>query len=391
MYNIIVVRYGEIAVKGRNRYMFEDKLVTNIKNSLKDVGNVKVYKGDGRLYIDVDDFNYMDIVEEAKKVFGVFSLSPAIKGKRDFEILKENAKRVLEDKIDMDDIKTFKVESKRPDKSFKLKSPEMSREIGGFLLSNFSDDVSVNVRKPDATIFAEMRKDCSIVYADKIDGFGGLPLGTNGKALLLLSGGIDSPVAGFLIGKRGVEIEAIHFHSYPFTNEKSQEKVRDLARILAKYCGKITMHKANILPVQKQINKNCEESHMTIISRRFMMRIANQLAKKIGANALITGESIGQVASQTMQGLNATNAVIDMPAFRPLIGTDKSEIIDIAKAIKTYETSIIPEEDCCTVFLPKKPVTKPRLEKIERLEESLDIDSLVNEVLENIETIEVTY
>ncbi|CAH2212436.1 tRNA uracil 4-sulfurtransferase ThiI [Tepidibacter aestuarii] len=390
MYNVVIARYGEIGVKGKNRYIFEDKLVKNIKNALKAIGKLNVYKQFGRIYIDVEEYDHEAIIEEARKVFGIVSLSPAVKFENDYEKLKEVSLEILKDKIEFEDVETFKVESKRTDKKFKMTSLEMSRDIGGYLLSELGDKIKVDVRNPDVKVEAELREECCVAYLERIDGYGGLPLGTNGKAMVLLSGGIDSPVAGWMVAKRGVDLELMHYHSYPFTSERSKEKVEELARILSKYCGKLRMHSVNLLPIQKQINEHCKEEEMTIISRRFMMRITEKVALAKGCNALVTGESIGQVASQTIQGLTVTNASVNVPVFRPLIAMDKSEIVDIAKKIGTFETSIIPEEDCCTVFLPKNPVTKPKLEKIMLSEQNLDIEKLIDEAIENMEVVDIT-
>lgn len=382
MYNILIAKYGEIGVKGKNRYIFENKLIRNIRNMLKSIGEFNVYKEYGRIYIDVNDFNYKVAVEEVRKVFGVVGVCPAIKREKDYDMLKETALLLLREKISMG-AKTFKIASKRGDKSFKFTSQEMSIDIGGYVLSNINNkDVSVDVRNPDVTITCEYRNEHILVYADSISGFGGLPLGTNGKAMTLLSGGIDSPVASWLVAKRGVDIEAVHFHSYPFTNERSQEKVRELAKILSKYCGPIKLHMVNILEIQKSIANNCNEEETTILSRRFMMRIAEEIGVKRYCDALITGESIGQVASQTMQGITCTNAAVSIPVFRPLIAMDKIDIIKTAENIGTYETSIIPEVDCCSLFSPKKPVTKPRLERIEKSESKLDVDKLIKSAID---------
>lgn len=389
MYNILIAKYGEIGVKGKNRYIFENKLIRNIRNMLKSIGDFNVYKEYGRIYIDVDDSNYKKVATEVAKVFGVVGVSPAIKKEKDYDLLKETALEMLKLKVD-EGVKTFKIASKRGDKSFSLTSQEMSIDIGGYVLTkinssgflNDGKEVNVDVRNPEIIITCEYRKEHILVYADSIPGFGGLPLGTNGKAMSLLSGGIDSPVASWMIAKRGVDIEAVHFHSYPFTNERSQEKVRDLARILSKYCGPIKLHMVNILDIQKAIAERCNEEESTILSRRFMMRIAEEIGKKRYCDALITGESIGQVASQTMQGINCTNAVVDMPIFRPLIAMDKVDIIKVAETIDTYETSIIPETDCCALFSPKKPVTKPRLERLEKSESKLDVEALVRDAVE---------
>ncbi len=392
MYNSIIVKYGEIGVKGKNRYIFENKLIKNIKNMLKPIDKFNVYKEYGRVYVDLGDYEYDEICEEVKKVFGVVGVCPAVKVLRNNEEdveaaytqLKETALVVLEEKI-ANGAKSFKVESRRGDKSFRLTSQDMSIDIGGYLLSKVGDKIKVDINKPEVKIKCELRESNVVVYSDTVAGYGGLPIGTNGKAMSLLSGGIDSPVATWMVAKRGMEVEAIHFHTYPFTSEKSQEKVKDLARILAKYVGKVRLHKINLLEIQKAVGLNCRDEEMTIISRRFMMRIAERVGVQRNCDALITGESIGQVASQTIQGLTCTNASVSLPVFRPLIAMDKTEIIDIAKKIDTFETSIIPEEDCCSVFAPKKPVTKPRLERIEDSEKALDVDKLIEDAIANME------
>ena len=392
MYNSIIVKYGEIGIKGKNRYIFENKLIKNIKNMLKPIDKFNVYKEYGRVYVDLGDYEYDEVCEEVKKVFGVVGVCPAVKVLRNneedveaaYQKLKETALLVLEEKIEAG-AKTFKVESRRGDKSFRLTSQDMSIDIGGYLLSNVGDKIKVDINKPEAKIKCELRENNVVVYSDTVPGYGGLPIGTNGKDISLLSGGIDSPVATWMVAKRGMEVEAVHFHTYPFTSEKSQEKVKDLARILAKYCGKVRLHKVNILEIQKAVGLNCRDEEMTIISRRFMMRIAQKLAEQRNCDALITGESIGQVASQTIQGLTCTNASVSLPVFRPLIAMDKTEIIEIAKKIDTFETSIIPEEDCCSVFAPKKPVTKPKLERIEDSEKALDVDKLIQDAIDNME------
>ncbi|KAK2242090.1 tRNA 4-thiouridine(8) synthase ThiI [Clostridioides difficile] len=390
MYNILIVKYGEIGVKGKNRYIFENRLIRNIRNMLKPIGRFNVYKEYGRIYVDLEDYDYEEVIEEVRKVFGIVGVCPGVRAKKDYDTLKEIALKMLEEKIEAG-YKTFKVESRRGDKSFGLTSQEMSMDIGGYLLSKVGDRINVDVRNPEVKIKCEYREFHTMVYSDTIPGYGGLPLGTNGRAMSLLSGGIDSPVATWMVAKRGMEVEAVHFHSYPFTSERSQEKVKDLAKILAKYCGRVRLHKVNILEIQKTIGENCNEEEATILSRRFMMRVAQRLSEKRHCDALITGESIGQVASQTIQGLTCTNAVVDLPVFRPLIAMDKSDIVDIAKKIGTFETSIVPEEDCCSVFSPRKPVTKPRLEKIEKSETALDIEKLVQDAIDKIEVEDIEF
>lgn len=384
MYNILIVKYGEIGVKGKNRYIFENKLIKNVKNILKPIGKFNVYKEYGRIYVDLEDYDYEEVIEEVRKVFGIVGVCPAVRAEKSYDKLKEIALEMLEEKIE-DGYKSFKVESRRGDKNFKLTSQEMSLDIGGYLVSQVKDRIQVDVRNPEVKIKCELRENHVMVYSDTVPGYGGLPLGTNGRAMSLLSGGIDSPVASWMVAKRGMEMECIHFHSYPFTSEKSQEKVKDLAKILAKYCGRIRLHKVNMLEIQKAIGTNCNEEEMTILSRRFMMKIAQRIAETRHCEALVTGESIGQVASQTIQGLTCTNASVTLPVFRPLIAMDKTEIIEIAQKIGTFETSILPEEDCCTVFSPKKPVTKPRLERIEKSETKLDVEKLIQDAIDNIE------
>ena len=390
MYNILIVKYGEIGVKGKNRYIFENKLIKNVKNILKPIGKFNVYKEYGRIYVDLDGYDYEEVVEEVRKVFGIVGVCPAVRAEKDYNLLKELALKMLEEKIEQG-YKSFKVDSRRGDKDFKLTSQEMSLDIGGYLVSQVKDKIAVDVRNPEVKIHCELRQNHVMVYSDTIPGYGGLPLGTNGRAMSLLSGGIDSPVASWMVAKRGMELECIHFHSYPFTSEKSQEKVRDLAQILAKYCGRVRLHKVNMLEIQKSIGLNCKDEEMTIISRRFMMRIAEREAESRHCDALVTGESIGQVASQTIQGLTCTNASVKMPVFRPLIAMDKTEIIEVAQKIGTFETSILPEEDCCTVFSPKKPVTKPKLDRIEKSENKLDVEKLIQDAIDNIEVEDIEF
>jgi len=298
------------------------------------------------------------------------------------EQIEKASIKIMEEKLSKETINTFKVSTNRVDKSFPVKSPEVSREIGATILKEFNA-LSVDVHNPEVYLYIDIKENCYI-YIDKIKGYGGLPVGTNGQGLLLLSGGIDSPVAGFMMAKRGVEISGVHYHSYPFTSERAEEKVKNLAEILSLYAGPIKLYSVNILEIQKEINAKCPEDEMTIISRRFMMRIAERIAKENGIDALITGENLGQVASQTINGISVINAVVDMPILRPLIGFDKVDIIDLAKEIETYETSILPYEDCCTLFLPDHPVTRPKLKNIEKSEENLNIDRLVDSAIETM-------
>ena len=386
MYNILIVKYGEIGVKGKNRYLFENKLIKNIKNMLKPLGEYNVYKEYGRIYVDVNDDDYEEVMEEVRKVFGIVGVCPGVKAEKDYDVLKETALKLIEQKIE-EGAKTFKVESRRGDKSLPLTSQEMSIDIGGYILSNVKDRIKVDVRNPEVKVRCEYRELNTMVYTDSVPGYGGLPMGTAGKAMSLLSGGIDSPVATWMVAKRGMDIECIHFHTYPFTSERSREKVLDLARTLSRYCGPIKVHCCNILEIEKEITEKLNREETTIHSRRFMMMITQRLAEQRHCQAIVTGESIGQVASQTIYGLTCTNAVCSLPVFRPLIAMDKSDIIDIAQEIGTYDISIVPEEDCCSVFAPKKPITKPKLERIEKSEEKLDIEALIEGAMATIETI----
>ncbi len=385
MEKVLIVRYGEISLKGLNRPYFENTLLKNIRRALKSIGDIKPYKAHGRIYVDLEGQDEDEIIEEVTKVFGIVSVSVAYIFEADMDKICEVALEHARECIEEDGVKTFKIESKRGNKKFPMKSPEISRTVGGYVLSN-AGSLEVDVHNPDVKINVEVR-DKAYVYSRKISGFGGMPYTTSGKAMLLLSGGIDSPVAGWLVGKRGVEIEAIHYHSYPFTSDRAKEKVIDLARILSKYCGRIRLHSVNLLNIQKAINENCPAEQMTILSRRFMMAIAEKVALERKCKALVTGESIGQVASQTLESINVTNSTVNMPVFRPLIAMDKVDIVKISKEIDTYETSILPFEDCCTVFLPDRPVTKPRLERITESEKLIDVEGLINEAVDNMEVI----
>jgi thiamine biosynthesis protein ThiI len=389
MKKIILVRYGEIILKGLNRPVFEDKLIKNIKQSLIGFDKVSITKSQGRIFITPieDNFDFENAMKKVIKVFGIISVSPVYQIETDFEKIKNCAFEIIGNKTISNDIINFKVEVKRGNKKFPLQSPEIARELGAMLLDRFSF-LKVDVNKPELIVYVEVREN-SYVYTEIIPSFGGMPLGTNGKAMLLLSGGIDSPVAGWMMAKRGVEIEAIHFYSYPYTSERAKEKVIDLAKILASFCGKIKLHIVPFTDIQLAINDKCPQDQMTIIMRREMMRIAETISIKSGCQALITGESMGQVASQTMQSLAVTNIVVEMPVFRPLIGMDKNEVVEIARKIDTFETSILPYEDCCTVFTAKHPETKPKLDKIQKSEALLDIDELREKAIQETKFIEL--
>lgn len=389
MESLILVKYGEIALKGLNRHIFEKRLVDNIKGALWGLRGYKVSKENGRMYVACQQDNLEEVIERVSKVFGLVAICPVTVVEKDLEAIKTAALEALQSLHDETGFATFKVESRRSDKSFELTSPELSRQVGGYLLANLTDDgVSVDVHQPEVTLSVEVREK-AYVYCREIPCFGGMPYGTSGKAALLLSGGIDSPVAGWMMAKRGVELIAVHFHSYPFTSDRAKEKVMDLGRILTGYTGKLKIFNVNLLEIQQAVGANCPEGEMTILSRRFMMTIAERIARREGAQALITGENIAQVASQTMEGLTATNDAVDMPVFRPLIAWDKNDIIAVAKKIGTFETSILPFEDCCTVFLPKKVTTRPKLDDVIQSESLLDKEGLIQRAIEGMEVIQL--
>ena len=388
-YKSFLIKYGEIGVKGKNRYMFEDALMKQIRIALKDVdGKFFVSKELGRIYVDTDgDYDYEDTLDRLGKVFGIVGICPMVRiESKDYENLK---KRVVEyvDEVYPDKNFTFKVDTRRADKSFPATSESINAELGEVILNAFPE-IKVNVRKPDVLIKVEIRTYINI-YSLEIEGHGGMPVGTNGRAMLLLSGGIDSPVAGYMIAKRGVRVEAVYFHAPPYTSERAKRKVIELAQLVAKYSGPLNLHIINFTDIQLAIYENCPHDELTIIMRRYMMKIAERIAVENGDQALITGESIGQVASQTIQSLFCTDAAATLPVFRPLIGFDKQEIVEISEKIGTYETSIQPYEDCCTIFVAKHPVTKPILADIERSEEKLEgiIDELLERALESKERI----
>lgn len=376
---------GEIALKGLNRGYFEDRLLKQIIKNIKDIGYDTIYKDIGKIYIEGNPDDYASIINRLKKVFGLVYISPCLRVDKNMDDIRYAAIHAMKEAIQKLQIDTFKVNTNRSDKNFPLKSPEISSKIGGVILSEI-EDLKVDVHNPDMYLYIDI-KEYAYIYTERIKAYGGMPVGTSGKGLLLLSGGIDSPVAGFMMAKRGLAINCVHFHSYPFTSERAEEKVKDLAKILSRYTGKIKFFSINILEIQKEINEKCPEKEMTIISRRFMMRIGEKVAQHNKYDALITGESLGQVASQTIQGISVTNSAVVMPILRPLIGMDKIDIVRISEDIETYETSILPFEDCCTVFLPKHPVIKPKIEDIDASEERLDIEKLVSDAISNMKVI----
>lgn len=381
MKRMVLVRYGEIILKGCNRPMFEDALIRNIKTAIADDGAVKITKAQATIYIEpLDDDSQTDsICEKLKKVFGIVSIVVAYRTEKSVDAAAEEIKTCFAKELS--EANTFKVEAKRADKKFPLKSPEICAEVGEKVLDAFPN-LTVNVKEPDITLHVEMREGYGYVHIGRQKGAGGMPSGTNGKALLLLSGGIDSPVAGYMIGKRGVSLEAIHFFSYPYTSDRAKDKVMKLAKIIGGYMGGIKVHIVPFTEIQLQIRDKCPEEHLTLVMRRFMMQIAQRIAEKRRCTALVTGESIGQVASQTMSALAVTDDAVTMPVFRPLIGMDKEEIVEISRKIDTFETSILPYEDCCTVFTPKHPSTKPRLNKVVASQNLLDCERLINEAVE---------
>ena len=386
-----LIKYGEIGIKGKNRYIFEDALMRQIRFALKDVeGTFNVHKAQGRVYVDCEgDFDYDETVAGLKRVFGIVGICPVIHVEdRGFEELKKVVVNYM-DEMYPDKNTTFKVEARRGKKSYPKNSMEINCEIGEAILDAFPE-IKVDVHKPAIKLNIEVRDEIYI-YSEIIAGPGGMPVGTNGKAMLLLSGGIDSPVAGYMISKRGVGLEATYFHAPPYTSERAKQKVIDLAKLVSKYSGPIKLNIVNFTDIQLYIYDKCPHDELTIIMRRYMMKIAEHFAKESGCLGLITGESIGQVASQTMQSLMATNDVCTLPVYRPVIGFDKQEIVDIAEKIDTYETSILPFEDCCTIFVAKHPVTKPNLNIIRRSEENLTekIDELFEQAIQTVETIVV--
>ncbi len=381
MKELLLVRYGEIFLKGLNRPYFIRALIRKIRYALRGTGST-VWVHDGRIF--VEGFDDAELVtDRVTRVFGVHSVCPAVAmPKEDFDAICAQGIRM------MSGLKgTFKVNARRSDKRYPMNSPAINAEMGGRILES-NPELKVDVHHPEHTLNVEIR-DEAYLYVRVIPAVGGMPVGTNGNATLLLSGGIDSPVAGWMVAKRGVQINAVHFHSFPYTSEQAKEKVLDLARKLSYSCCGIKVHVVPFTEIQLQIRDHCPEEYTTLIMRRFMMRLAERIALQTGSGALITGESIGQVASQTMEALGTTDSVVGMPVFRPLIGFDKSEIIEVAQKIDTYELSSLPYEDCCTIFTPKHPATRPRKEKVEEAERALDVETLVSAALDGTEVIPV--
>lgn len=387
MERVILLRFSEIFLKGNNRKFFEKKLIDNIKETLKSY-EYRFSTSQNRYVVsDYDVDLETEIVERLKKVFGIYSLSVANKVKTDFGEIRKAAVDLFDDTP-----LKFRVTVRRADKRVEIPSPFMAAEIGGDILEKYPE-TSVDLTNFDKEVYVDIRENgYTYIFLDKIHCAGGMPVGSSGKALCLLSGGIDSPVAAYMMAKRGLQIDAIHFHSMPYTSEQAKEKVVSLAKIVSAYAGHIKLHVVPFTEIQENIHKFCPPEYMITIMRRIMMRISERLAMQINAGALVTGESLGQVASQTMQSITVTNKVIErLPVFRPLIGFDKEEIVKISKHIDAFETSILPYQDCCTIFLPKNPVIRPKLELIERAEKALDVEGLIKRAMDNIEVIEVKH
>jgi len=386
---IILVKYGEIILKGGNRPKFEKKLLDNIKNSIRNIAKVNIYIAQATIYIEPLEEEKIDLIcERLCKVFGIVTVAKAALCDKNIDSIKETAVKYCKDELLPG--RKFKVEAKRSDKSFPLNSVQLAIEVGGYVHEN-CEGLIVDVHNPEVTVQVEVRDRNAFVYCreKRMKGQGGMPIGSGGKATLLLSGGIDSPVAGHMIAKRGIEIDAVNFFSFPYTSERAKEKVIELASIIAQYTSKINLYIVPFTDIQLAIKDNCPEEHLTLIMRRFMMKISEIIAKNNGSQALITGESAGQVASQTLAALHVTNTVCDMPVLRPLIGMDKTEIIERSQKINAFETSILPYEDCCTVFTPRHPSTNPKLYAIEKSESRLDVDALIKEAVEGVEKITV--
>jgi len=390
MNDIILVKLGELVLKGLNRRRFEQKLQSNIRRRLEKIGNFKVYCLQSTIYVEgKDDTADMDAAMEIlQKIFGIVSIVRAAACEKDKDAIVERAKEYLRD--DMLRAKSFKVESKRSDKAFPMTSIQLSQYVGGELAEAFPD-TAVDVHEPELTVHIEVRDLAAYVHAAPVPGAGGMPVGSNGVALSLLSGGIDSPVSTYMIAKRGVRLIPVHFFSFPYTSQQALDKVVELAQELTDYCGRMTIEVVPFTHIQEEMRDKVPEEYFTLVMRRFMMRIATRIAKANGASAIVTGENLGQVASQTMEAMASTQAVTDLPVLQPLIGMDKEEIITIARKIGTFDTSILPYEDCCTVFTPRHPRTHPKLSEVEAAEAMLDIEGLVEEALAGIERIRVDH
>ena len=389
MNDIILLKLGEIVLKGLNRKSFEQKLMGNIRRRLAPLGKFRVYCLQSTVYVEGEEGADMDAAFEAmQQVFGVISLSRAAPCEKNKEAIARLAIEYLRD--EMESAKSFKVESKRSDKAFPMTSIELSQYVGGELADAYPD-TAVDVHDPELTVHIEVRDLAAYVHAAPVPGAGGMPVGSNGVAVTLLSGGIDSPVSTYMIAKRGVRLIPVHFFSFPYTSQQAKDKVVELGRQLTAYCGRMTMEVVPFTHIQEEIRDKCPEEYFTLIMRRFMMRIAQHIAEANGAKAIVTGENLGQVASQTMEAMASTQAVTHLPVLQPLIGMDKEEIITIARKIGTFDTSILPYEDCCTVFTPRHPRTRPQVSEVEAAESALDVDTLVQEAIQGIERISLDH
>ncbi|EGC84587.1 tRNA uracil 4-sulfurtransferase ThiI [Anaerococcus hydrogenalis] len=384
MQDLLSVSFGELFLKGKNRNKFFKAAIDNIKRNIEKIGYEDMYLESSKLYIKADKNDFKDLIKEIKKVFGIIYISEIKRCDKDINSI-ENALKEILDNMDIKN-KSFKVITNRVDKSFNIKSPDLSQMMGAYILKNYAqkNNLKVDVHNPDFKVFIDIKK-YAYVYANRHEGIGGLPLGSSGNGLLLLSGGIDSPVAGFMMAKRGMRINCLHFHSYPFTSKRALQKAIDLGKILSQYTGKMRIYSVNMAEIYKSINKNCHRNQTTILSRRFMMRIAEKISEKNNYHALITGESLGQVASQTVESMTVIEDATKLPIFKPLIALDKTEIIDRALFIGSYEKSIEPFDDCCSIFAPSNPITKPKLKYIKESESKLDIEELENKAIENME------
>ena len=389
MKEVILCKYGEVVLKGANRSEFEAKMLKELRRRAKHVGNYNIFYSQSTVFIEPLDDDSIDkideMTEQAKHVFGFVGVTRAAACKKDMDDILKTVTEYIPDKLA--GCKTFKADAKRSDKRFPLSSPEIAGEVGARVLEAMEGKIKVDLYNPDIVVRVEVRDREAYVHAGQEKGAGGIPYGSSGRGLLLLSGGIDSPVAGFMMAKRGVQLEAIHFESFPYTSERAKEKVLELAKILTDYTLRIRVHVISLTHIQEMIRDNCDEDYFTLLLRRYMMALSVKLAKDYDCDAIITGESLGQVASQTMKAINVTNALSDIPVYRPLIGMDKEEIIQISRKIGTYDTSVLPFEDCCTVFTPRHPRTRPELEKVIAEEQKLDFNALVEEAYATRQTV----
>ena len=385
---MLLLKLGEVVLKGLNRRSFEDKLVSNVRRRMKHCGSFQVYIRQSTIYVEPmsDSCDLTGAYAACKQVFGLIAIARAVPCEKSKEAILETAKAYLGDALTA--ARSFKVESKRADKSFPMTSIQLSQWVGGHLHEAFPH-LAVDVHHPELTVYVEVREEAAYVHAPAEPAAGGLPIGMGGRAVSLLSGGIDSPVASYMIAKRGVELEMIHFASPPYTSEQAREKVLQLARELVPWCGRLNVTIIPFAEIQEEIRRNCPEDHFTLIMRRFMMRLADALAKDLNCRALVTGESLGQVASQTMDALAVSGDVTDLPILRPVIGMDKEEIVRIARHIGTFETSILPYEDCCTVFTPRHPKTRPHVEEVREMEQALDVEGLVRRAMDGREVVKL--